>query len=87
MDLSDGVNTIKERRLQRRNEKDLDSISNLASQRLSALDLFNDSKNAAIKDAKTNGETTYQGVKLTYENGTFTYNGKTFTEEEIAANL
>ena len=83
---SDGLNS-KERKLERQNEKDEKTMSGLRSQLTSALDLFNDSKNAAIKDAKTNGETTYQGVRLTYENGTFTYNGKTFTEDEIAANL
>ena len=83
---SDGLNS-KERKLERQNEKDEKTMSGLRSQLTSALDLFNDSKNAAIKDAKTNGETTYQGVRLTYEHGTFTYNGKTFTEDEIAANL
>ena len=88
IDQMDGaVDTAKERRLQRRNERDYKTISGLESKRNSALDLFNDSKRAAINDAKTNGETTYQGVKLTYENGTYTYNGKTYTEDEISANL
>lgn len=84
------VDTLKEKGLQRKNEQDLDSISGLRESLSVAQQVLEASKQAAIDEAMDDGNTTYQGVPLSYnkENGTFTYNSITYnSREDLMANL
>ncbi len=84
------VDTLKEKGLQRKNEQDLDSISGLRESLSVAQQVLEASKQAAIDEAIDDGNTTYQGVPLSYnkENGTFTYNSITYnSREDLMANL